>query len=485
MATATAPRPRAPDGTAPSPRPVADPAPAPSPSYRATGRTTRARWARYAPGLPVVAVLLLLCLPTGSGDSRVTPADAACAALVLWCALRALRERERPLTRRAALVLAAPAVGIALAAITSRDPAAGLPGLVRYLEVFVLVPAAVVLALRHPRHARLVMAGLLLLAVVQGAVGVHQYVTGTGASYRGQDIRAVGTFGPLDVMGMSTVVSHGLLVALAVGLAPPARSPRWLRPAALGCAAALVVPLVLSFSRGAWIATAVACAAVLLLAGARLALRTLAVVACAGVVLVGGFGIGSQLIGERLGSITDVTAAPDQSVTDRYTLWAAAVSIWRDAPLTGVGLKGFPDHRDAHASLALSSGSDIAGAGSDFRREPLLSPHNMYLLVLSEQGLVGLLALGGSWAALAVCAVRRLRTGPAPPGAPGGRWAERDCGLLAVGMLCWQLVDFLYADIGGPSTALTGIVFGFVAWWALAARPAGEPGPAARTAVGR
>ncbi|WP_169800321.1 O-antigen ligase family protein, partial [Streptomyces torulosus] len=152
------------------------------------------------------------------------------------------------------------------------------------------------------------------------------------------------------------------------------------------------------------------------------------------------------------------------SVTDRYTMWAAAIDMWRDRPLTGVGLKGFPDYRDTRASLALSSGSDVAGAGTRYQKQPLLSPHNMYLLVLSEQGLIGLVTLVGSWLALLVCAarglarVRRERSGP----------SGLDCALVACGILVWMLVDFVYADIGGPSTALTAVGLGLVAWWALA-----------------
>ncbi|MEE1929217.1 O-antigen ligase family protein [Streptomyces sp. TRM 70351] len=422
----------------------------------------RARLARCAPALPVAGVVLLLCWPQGSGDARVTPADAASGLLVVWCAVRLLRDRARPLTPLAALVLAAPAAGCALATVTAQDPAAALPGLVRHLQVFVLVPAAVLLLLRHPRDLRAAAGSVLALALVQGAVGVHQYATGGGASYGGQDIRAVGTFGALDVMGMSTVVSYGIVIALALGLAPPPGSPRWLRPAALGCAAALLVPLAVSFSRGAWIATAVTVVAVLLLAGRGPALRGLAALVCAAVVLAGGSGTGPQLIGERLSSIAQITAAPDQSVTDRYALWAAAAAIWREQPVTGVGPRGFPEHRDAHASLALSSGSDTAGAGRGFAREPLLSPHNMYLLVLSEQGLAGLVALAGAWGALLVCTLRRLR---AERRAGGG---GVDCGLAAAGLLLWQLADFAYADLGGPSTVLTGVLLGLVARWALA-----------------
>ncbi|MEV7558724.1 hypothetical protein AB0O33_13830, partial [Streptomyces sp. NPDC089795] len=33
-----------------------------------------------------------------------------------------------------------------------------------------------------------------------------------------------------------------------------------------------------------------------------------------------------------MGPITQVSSAPDQSVTDRYTMWAAAESMWRERP---------------------------------------------------------------------------------------------------------------------------------------------------------
>jgi O-antigen ligase len=275
----------------------------------------------------------------------------------------------------------------------------------------------------------------------------------------------VGTFGAADVMGMATVCAFGLVCALGLALGPGTARHR---TAAVVCALALLLPLALSFSRGAWIATAAACGVQLGLAGMRRALKVFAVVAATGVVLVGGLGVGSAMLQERISSIGQVTDAPDQSVTDRYTMWAAAVDMWSGHPLTGVGLKGFPEHRDGHASLALSSGSDTEGAGAAFRKQPLLSPHNMYLLILSEQGLIGVTALVGGWAGLLVCGLRglvRVRrkgrgSGDVPPGL--------DCALVACGLLVWQLVDFAYADIGGPSTVLTAVCFGIVAWWALA-----------------
>ncbi|MCP9945194.1 O-antigen ligase family protein [Streptomyces somaliensis] len=445
----------------------AAPAPAPAPYGLRLPASARARadaLARRAHLAPLLAVVALLAVPPGGAPGRGggTVADAASGVLVLWCLVRVARARVRPLTRTAAVVLGLPAVGICAAAATAHDPAAALPGLVRHLQVFVLVPAAVVLTLRDRRDLTVLAWALIGLALVQGGLGVVQYATGTGASYRGEDVRAVGTFGPGDVMGMATAVAYGVVAAVGLALGAPARGRT--RAAALACAALLTVPLALSFSRGAWIATALACAAQLAATGPRRALGALLAAGALAVVLVGGLGVGSAMVQERAASLTRVAAAPDRSVTDRYALWAAAAGMWRDRPLTGVGLKGFPAHRDAHAPLALSSGSDTAGAGAAFRRQPLLSPHNMYLLVLGEQGLLGLLTIAGGWLALLVCGLRRL---------PAARRTGRpDCALVALGLLGWQLVDFLYADIGGPSTVLTAVVLGAAAWWGLAARPA-------------
>ncbi|MDT9700207.1 O-antigen ligase family protein [Streptomyces sp. P17] len=414
-----------------------------------------------SPALPLVAVVALLALPIGpGGEGGAGPADALSALVVLYCAVRLVRDRSRPLSRTAAVVLGLPVLGLAVAAMGAVSPGAGLTGMGRYLQVFVLVPAAVLLLLRDRSDFRLLAWSFVALAGWQGVIGVHQYVTGTGASYRGEQIRAVGTFGAQDVMGMATVVSLGLVCAVGLALG---RTPVRQRAIATVCALALLLPLALSFSRGAWIATAVTCTVQLALAGPRRALKVGAAVAAAAVVLVGGFGVGTAMLQERISSITQVTDAPDQSVTDRYTMWAAAAGMWRDQPLTGVGLKGFPEHRDTHASLALSAGSDTEGAGTAFRKQPLLSPHNMYLLVLAEQGLIGLLALAGGWLALLVCALRRLRR---MPGA--------DCGIVACGLLVWQLTDFAYADIGGPSTVLTAVCLGLVAWWGVGSTAPGD-----------
>ncbi|MFJ6215819.1 O-antigen ligase family protein [Streptomyces sp. NPDC092296] len=451
--------------TLPAPAETA-PAPVPAPVSAA-----RARELLRRPSLAAAATVLLVCVPSGEQDVtaavHITPADVASLVLVAVVALALLRGRLRTaLSPLACLLFGAVAVAAAVATATAVDPIAALTGFVRLVQVFVLVPVAVLLSLRDRRDIRLLLGALVAAALIEGAVGVHQYLTGTGASFTGRPIRAVGTFGALDIMAMSAVVSYGLVaaLALAVGLRDSA-AHRPHRCALYAVAVALVLPLAFSFSRGSWIACAAAAAVILLRADARLALRTAAVAAAVAVVLVGGVGVGTTGLSERLGSIAGVSDRPDHSVTDRYDLWTTAERIWRDHPLTGAGPKGFQRLRDSHAPLRLSSASDAEDGTVGFRHEPLLSPHNMYLLVLSEQGLLGILAHG---ALLLVLLVRGLRR--------GGR---DGAGLAATGLLVWLLIDFLYSDIGGTTTVLTSVVLGLAARWALPAAPAAEPKEAA------
>lgn len=430
---------------------------------------------RPQPVLAVVAVVATLALPLDpdrAGGPGAADLVSGCAAL--YCVVLLLRTRRSPLSRTAAVVLGLPVAGLALAAMNAASPEAGITGLVRYVQVFVLLPAAVLLLIRDRNDFRLVAWSLVALGMWQGAVGVHQYVSRTGASYQGETIRAVGTFGPQDVMGMATAVSLGVVCALGLALGSARH-----RAVAVACALTLLLPLALSFSRGAWIATLVTCSVQLMLAGVRRALRTGVVLAAVCITLVGGLGVGTAVLEERIGSITRVTATPDQSVVDRYAMWEAATAIWREHPLAGTGLKSFPEHRDGHAPPNLSSGSDVEGAGTTYRKQPLLSPHNMYLLVLSEQGLIGLLACAGSWFGLSVLGMRRLlRAHSAPGGVP-------DCALVACGLLVWQLTEFVYSDIGGPSTVLTGVCFGLAAWWALAGSDGARAVPPPRREAAR
>jgi O-antigen ligase len=420
-----------------------------------------------APALIAALTVLLVCVPTENQDVsasvHVTPADLGSVALVLAVVPQAVAGRRLP---RAALWtgMAAVVVGLTLATMTSVDPATSWSGFARYLQLFVIVPTAVVLAVRGHRDLRIVCAAVLAAAVYQGALGTWQYLTGAGASFAGHDVRAVGTFGAQDVMGMSTVVGYGVVVAL--GLAIVLRGRNRLILAALGVL--LVVPLLLSLSRGAAIATVGAVTLMLLATSLRLALRVALFGAAAAMVLFGTLGSTASTVGDRLATIGTSVTGPDRSVSDRYELWQTATGMWRDHPMTGVGVKMFSAYRDSYAPLHLSSGSDVAAADLAFRRQPLLSPHNMYLLVLSEQGLVGAVAFTAFLVGLFVVGWRRTRTVAGHCGPPDGRATDgRLVSGVAVGVLGWTLLNFLFSDIGGQSTILMSVLVGLALWWAV------------------
>lgn len=428
-----------------------------------------AGWAVRRPSCLVAAALLLVCLPSdlqeAAAGGRVTVADIAAGVAVVAAFWRSLRDGAAPrplgLLPFGALVLS-----VAAATMIASDLAESLVGFVRYTELFVLIPIAVAMALRDRFDVLLVAGAFVTATVVEGIVGVRQSVTNTGASYAGQYIRAIGTFGAEQVMALGALVGYGIVVTLALGLASRGR----VRPALIATAALLTLPLGFSLSRGAWIATACAVVVQLFVFSRRLGVAVVATAAFAVAVLASGVGPASLTVDERVTSIVSSGSAPDRSVRDRYALWGTAIGIWADHPVLGVGLKDFAAARDTYAPMSLSAGSDVDDPQAGFRRQPLLSAHNQYLMVLAEQGTVGILAFGWLLGTLTIGAFRRRpATDPGTPrGAGSVAWEAgsdtRFLDLVAPGVMVWTLIDFSYGDIGaGPTGVLLAVLLGLVA----------------------
>ena len=94
--------------------------------------------------------------------------------------------------------------------------------------------------------------------------------------------------------------------------------------------------------------------------------------------------------------------------------------------------------------------------------------------------MLGLGALAALLVWLAAMTVRRtvsVREGADPPDArrPDGRLIS----VVAVGIVTRMVVDFVYSDIGGPSTVLMSILLGLAIWWAVSP----DPEPAAGVAT--
>lgn len=433
-------------------------------------------WRR--PALGVAGVVALIAVPFRSGEesqafAHLTLPDLAAVLMVGIVALRTLTDEgfaAEAGTRLHSWVIL-PLVGVLVAGtavtFTATDATASVSGLIRYTEIFVVVPLGTYLALRSRADLKLVLAVVVALGVFEGTVGAYQFFTGTGASYGELNSRAVGTFGAYNIISMSTVVTYAILagVALFAGLRDVRRT--W----GLVLVAALLPPLAFSFSRGAWIATVVGFFVILVLSGWR---RYFVILALAGLLAL--FALTpivsatlqerSDPLSRRAASILSSTSASsaDQSVRTRYSLWQAAGEMWADHPFTGVGLKNFALFRDSYASASLSTGSDIADPSGGFRRVELLSPHSLYFLILAEQGLLGALAYGVFFLSLGFAAFYRI-------GNFGKTSAERVFGLFVSGFLVSYLAGSIYEDLGGSTTLLNAELFGCLLWLASGTEP--------------
>ncbi|TKJ28108.1 O-antigen ligase family protein [Blastococcus sp. CCUG 61487] len=402
-----------------------------------------------------VAVALLatpLAPASASGDVAVTPSDAALVIAVVLAGRDVLHGRGTAMVRSvpavAFWVLGAATSVVALVAVNQPE---GLVGGLRFLQLFCLVPIAVMVALRSRADAVVVLGSFVGLAVVEGTIGILQSATGTGADIGGRQIRAVGTFGAYNIGALASLSALGLLICLALAVVLTGRA-RWL---AAGTAAYLVLPLVLSLSRGTWVAVAIA--AVVVLSHGR-PLRLLGAVGAAALVAAAVLPVLLSREGDvaaRITSLLDAGSTPDQSVVDRLALWSAARDMAFDHPWTGVGARAFAAHRDAYADLSLLGSSDIA-IGSDFQRVGLESPHNLYLLVAGEQGLVT--------AGLFVVAFLLLVTRGLVRSARPRSDLTAALALAGTGMLVFQLVLMLSGDLGGPGSIFVAVTLGLAGW---------------------
>lgn len=223
---------------------------------------------------------------------------------------------------------------------------------------------------------------------------------------------APGLIPPIRVAGETTPFGSVAVPAFVVLLLVPVTflvGPRRLRIALQSVLALLGVPLmVLSGSRSAWIALAVA-AVIVVLPGAwrfrpRLRWRWSGRWLAVAVLVIVGVTASLLLVWPRLTSVT--------SLVYRERLWGDTLAAWRVSPWIGIGPGTMPYARQA--------------AGGMF---PLHQPHShdMALGVLGDAGIVGLLA------ALALVAVFFRVAGPQRARSMRGRTAAAVLAGIAVG----------------------------------------------------
>jgi putative inorganic carbon (hco3(-)) transporter len=200
--------------------------------------------------------------------------------------------------------------------------------------VFVLVVLATVEDMDDLRRMLGVLVAIAVgIAVAALSQGVHFQSTFGGETVSG---RLQGAFEHPNELGLFSAIA----ASIAAGLAFGART-KLARSASVGALVVILVPLLLSLSRGAWIGCGLAFAFFLLvLPEARRALLVFGIPLIVVAAVIGSFGSGKtdiQIIHERAQAIG--TLSPYDA---RSTIYAEALREIKAHPLTGEGPGNFP-----------------------------------------------------------------------------------------------------------------------------------------------
>jgi O-antigen ligase len=389
-----------------------------------------------APGIALAAaragfLLFIAALPWSIAAQSSTVA--ICTALTV----AALALRRTPGWPRTPVELPAIAwfLALLLSALFALDRAASLPQLKK-----ALFPALVPLVALYAGEPGLGRRGLAVLLASAGAaalLGLAGFIA-DGASFAA---RARGAAGHYMTFGGQLM----LIASLGTGLVLAARDRRW-RLAAAGLAVVACAALAATFTRSSWIGLAVSLAVMLALARPRL----LPWLAAAAIALVA---LSPPTYRERALSAFDLRHPANR---ERTYMWEAGMRMFRERPLTGVGLQSVRSIYDRYRSPeAVENATHL---------------HSVPVQIAATTGAIGLAAFLALYASLFAAAASGLRAALRAGAGLGAGLRLGVCGglagFLAAGLFEWnfgdeELLYLLYALVGLA--------------WAARGWPAAEP----------
>jgi O-antigen ligase len=336
-----------------------------------------------------------------------------------------------------------------------------------------LVYFLVIALVWSPSLARRATWTLLFAGALIGGIGLIQVLTGefdstVGGLGRVKFAQIYGNvFRPriAGPVGDPNFYAQILIPVAAIGLVLAGHVSDWRRrTTALVCAGLATGGIVLSYSRGALLA--VGLVAFLAALANRIPMRRLVPAALLGALLL--FALQPAGLTRRMATIREFLPGqeeaidPDSSFGERKLLMTVAWIMFADRPIIGVGAGNYTTHFDAYADETGSAFRQWEGVGA--RRYP----HNLYLEIAAETGVIGLLLFG---AGIVACfaLLRRARLAHTERGDRFLVGVARGIEVALVGHLVTSL--FLH----GAYPRHLWLLFGLAAAVARVAQPSSDP----------
>ena len=260
-------------------------------------------------------------------------------------------------------------VVLCLSTVTSVSPSSSLEALVLWAS-YILLAALLAMSLDDMAKVGFVLLCLLASASLSGAYGLYQFSRGIETQSAWLDKEAAKV---IQTRAYSVFDNPNMFAAYLAFLLPLAahlflNTPRWpSRVLLLPIGILMVGGLAFTYTRGAWVGSAVGLAALGLLRDRKILLVMLVVMVAAPLLF-------PSTVLDRVATIGSLE---DSSNLYRLTIWRATWLMAKDYWASGVGLGPVP-------YTLVYPLYEIAGT-------PTVHAHNLYLQVLVEMGLPGLL----------------------------------------------------------------------------------------------
>lgn len=306
---------------------------------------------------------------------------------------RLLVRREGLVTDRATLWLALYGGMVALGLVYARSPDLVLPNVIEFTRIF-LAYLIIINTLTTVARLRVTLWCLLGAGVLFASLTIFQSLTqqyendfGGLAQFRVSEItgtndapRPGGTLGDANYYGQSLLI----ILPIALYLLAEGRK-RFARLAGWVAALLLVVAIVFTYSRGDAVALGT------ILVAAVVYKRPNPIYLLGGLIaLVIALPILPNNYVSRLTTLVDIAGSNRQailsedSVRGRAGATQAAIEMFLDHPIIGVGRENYPSYQ-----LEYLAGTSLAKSARG------IPPHNLYLEVAAEHGLLGIIVVGG------------------------------------------------------------------------------------------